>query len=212
MRVAVKICGLTDAASVAAAVGGGARLVGFVFFPPSPRALSPAAARNLAAAVPAEVARVGVVVDADDDQLETLLSVVPLEYLQCHGGETPGRLAEIRARFRIPVIKAIAVAGREDVAAAERYEAAADMLLFDARAPAGSNRPGGNACRFDWALLRRPWRRPWLLAGGLTAETVASAVAVSGAAALDVSSGVEDAPGRKSVARIEAFLAAARML
>lgn len=210
MPLAVKICGLSDAVALDAAVAGGARYVGFVFFPPSPRAILPEAAAALAARVPQGVLRVGLVVDAGDEDLQAITSAVPLDLLQLHGAETPERVAAVRARFRLPVMKAIPVAEAADLARAESYLGAADRLLFDARPPAGATRPGGNAAAFDWRLLAgRRWPVPWLLAGGLDAANLGRAVRESGAEAVDVSSGVEDAPGRKSVTLIEAFLAAA---
>ncbi len=210
MPVAVKICGLCDEAAVDAAVAGGARFVGFVFFPPSPRAIVPERAAALAARVPEGVLRVGLVVDAGDEDLEAIISGVPLDLLQLHGRELPARAAAIRARFGVPVMKALPVAEAEDLAHAEPYLAVVDRLLFDGRPPPGATRPGGNAAAFDWSLLAgRHWPVPWLLAGGLNAGNLARAVRESGAAAVDVSSGVEDAPGHKNVSMITAFLAAA---
>lgn len=210
MPVAVKICGLTDRACVDAAVEGGARWVGFVFFPPSPRAIGPEAAASLAAVVPPGVTRVGLVVDADDALLDGLLAGVPLDMLQLHGHESPERVAAVRRRFGLPVIKAVAIGAAADLAAADTYARVADALLFDARPPAGATRPGGNAQAFDRRLLAgRQWPVPWLLAGGLIAETLADAVRESGASAVDVSSGVETAPGHKSAEMIRCFLARA---
>jgi len=213
MTVAVKICGLNAPDAVAAAVEGGASLAGFVFFAASPRNVSPELAADLMAAVPDGILKVGLVVDADDRALDAILRHAPLDLLQLHGDETVERVAEIRERFERPVMKVVAISGPEDIGRAHAYEAVADRLLFDARAPKGATRPGGNALAFDWRLVAgETWRLPWLLAGGLTAETVAEAVRVSGARAVDVSSGVEDAPGRKSPDKIRAFLAAARRL
>lgn len=210
MALEVKICGLADAVALDAAVSGGARMVGFVFYPPSPRALAPAAAAALALRVPPGVSRVGLVVDADDAAIAAILAQVSLDLLQLHGSETPARVADVRSRFRLPVIKAIAVEDVDDLAAADPYVAVADRLLFDARPPKDATRPGGNARAFDWRLLAgRGWPVPWLLAGGLQADNLAEAVRLSGAAAVDVSSGVEDASGHKSVALIRAFLDAA---
>jgi phosphoribosylanthranilate isomerase len=210
MAIDVKICGLRTPETVAAAVAGGARWVGFVFFPASPRALPPGAAAALAAIVPAGVGRVGLVVDADDALLRSILDAVPLEMLQLHGNETPARVAEIRRHVRLPVMKAIAVSAADDLRRAAAYADVADRLLFDAQPPRGTDRPGGNAARFDWQLLRGfECRLPWLLAGGLDAGSLAAAVEASGARAVDVSSGVEDTPGVKSVERIRAFLQAA---
>ena len=209
----VKICGLRTTEAVAAAVDGGARYLGFVFFPPSPRHLEPAVAASLAAAVPPSVKRVGLVVNADDVTLEALLAACPLDMLQLHGHETPARAAAIRARFGLPILKALPISDAGDVQAARIYEEVADLLLFDARPPKDATRPGGNALAFDWTLLAgTSWKRPWLLAGGLHAGNLAEAVRLSGARAVDVSSGVEDSPGVKSLARIRAFLDAARGL
>lgn len=213
MAVDVKICGLRDPVALAAAVDGGARFVGFVFFPPSPRYVEASQVARLARGVPEGVDKVGLVVDAEDDAIGAILSRAPLDMLQLHGSETPARVREVRARFRLPVIKVIDVASPLDLTRAHTYEDVADRLLFDARAPAGADRPGGNAQPFDWGLLAgRTWRLPWLLAGGLTAESLAEAVRVTGAGALDVSSGVEDRPGVKNPEKIRDFLAAAQRL
>ncbi len=213
MTVSVKICGLSDKAAVTAAVDGGASMVGFVFFPASPRNLTPAEAAELTGDVPDGVIRVGMTVDADDSLLATITATAGIDMLQLHGAETPERVKDIRARFGLPVMKVLAVASAEDVIAAADYESAADRLMFDAKPPAGANRPGGNARAFDWSLLQgNSCDKPWILAGGLTAENLADAVKTSGAAAVDVSSGVEDAPGVKSVQKIRAFLAMANSL
>ncbi len=210
MTVNVKICGLSTADAVAAAVDGGAALVGFVFFAASPRAVTPIEAKDLSANVPKSVTRVGLVVDADDATLADILAEAPLDLLQLHGDETPERVAEIKARFDLPVMKAVGIGSAADVARAREYEDAADRLMFDARPPEGAERPGGNALAFDWELIRDAgWRRPWVLAGGLTAANLAQAVAISGADTVDVSSGVEAAPGVKSLAKIREFLAVA---
>ncbi len=208
MAVAVKICGLKTPEAVQAAVAGGARYVGFIFFSRSPRCVTLDDAARLAVAVPPGTDRVAVVVDADDRTLETILSRMPVEFLQCHGHETAERIEEIRHRFRIGVIKAVPVATTADLQAAEAYQDVADLLLFDSKAPAAADRPGGNALTFDWSLLgTRRWRRPWMLAGGINEENVLTAVRASGATALDISSGVEVAPGEKSIAKIRRFLA-----
>jgi phosphoribosylanthranilate isomerase len=215
MAIAAKICGLSTPAAVAAAVAGGADYLGFVFYPPSPRAVSLSTAARLCALAPAAVMRVALFVDADDAEIEAVLSAAPaIDILQFHGGETPERVAVARSRFRRRVMKSIAVAGSDDLPAADCYQEAADLLLFDARPPRRPDMlPGGNGLVFDWRLLAgRQWRLPWLLSGGLTAESVAEAVRVSGAAAVDVSSGVESRPGDKDPARIGAFLAAVRAL
>lgn len=214
MSVAAKICGLSSEDAVAAAVSGGAAYVGFVFYPPSPRAVTPERAGELCRAVPSGIWRVGLFVDADDAAIEAALAAAPIDMLQFHGAESPDRVAEVKARFHRPVMKAIAIAAPEDALAAERYEAAADMLLFDAKPPRRADAlPGGNGLAFDWHLIAgRRWKRPWMLSGGLTAELLPEAVRISGATIVDVSSGVESAPGKKDLAKIRAFLAAAAAL
>jgi phosphoribosylanthranilate isomerase len=213
MSIGVKICGLNQRSAVEAAVSGGADYLGFVFFPRSPRYVDFATAASLASLVPSGVLRVGLVVDAETDFLDNLVASVPLDMLQLHGRESPSRVAEIRESFGLPVIKAIPVGHEADFDVVSDYEEVADRLLFDARASANATRPGGNARRFDWRLLGgRSFRLPWLLAGGLDAGNLGEAVRCSGAAAVDVSSGVEEAPGRKSVEKITAFLAAAARL
>ena len=215
MPVQAKICGLNSAIAVTAAVSGGARFVGFVFYPPSPRAVDVAAAAALAGSVPAATARVGLFVDETDARLAEVLASVPLDMLQLHGAETPARVAAIRARFGLPVMKALKVAEPADLDLAAAYDDAADWLLFDAKPPARLENalPGGNAVSFDWRLLAgRSWARPWMLSGGLHDGNLAEAVATTGAAVVDVSSGVEDAPGRKSPRKIIEFLALAARL
>lgn len=207
MPVDVKICGLSTPEAVTAAVEGGARYIGFVFFPPSPRSLTPSRAAALLASAPTGPTRVGLFVDADDALLEEVLASVALEMVQFHGAESPERVAQVKARYGLPVIKAVPIAGAGDLVRARDYEDAADMLLFDARPPMGATRPGGNARAFDWSLVRdRGWRLPWLLAGGIDAGNIAEAVRASGAPAVDVSSGVEDRPGVKNPAKIRALL------
>lgn len=215
MTVQAKICGISTADAARAAVAGGAALVGFVFYPPSPRAVTPEQARSLAGEVPPGVLKVGLFVDPDDAQLERTLAMAPLDLLQLHGAETPARAAEIRARTGVAVMKAIKVEARADIDGAREYEDAAERLLFDAKAPKSmaDALPGGNGLIFDWNLLKgRQWRRPWMLSGGLTADNVAQAVSISGAPAVDVSSGVEDRPGHKDPAAIARFLAATAAL
>jgi phosphoribosylanthranilate isomerase len=214
MSVTAKICGLSSEAAVASAVEGGAAYLGFNFYPPSPRAVSPARAAALCTALPSGVQRVGIFVDAEDEAIRAVLDLAPIDILQFHGHESPDRVADVKRRFHRPVMKAIAVAAREDVLAAARYEDAADMLLFDAKPPRRSDAlPGGNGLAFDWHLIAgHRWRRPWLLSGGLTAALLAEAVRVSGASAVDVSSGVEHRPGDKDPERIREFLAVARTL
>lgn len=209
--VRCKICGLRTLADLQAASAAGAGYIGLVFFAKSPRNLSLAQARELALAAPVGLAKVGLVVDAGDDFLTALLAEVPLDMVQLHGAESPERVAEVRARFGLPVMKALGVAGPDDLAALARYEAVADQILLDAKPPKGAALPGGNGLAFDWRLIAgREWRRPWMLAGGLTPENVAEAVRQSGARQVDVSSGVESAPGVKDAGRIAAFVQAAR--
>jgi phosphoribosylanthranilate isomerase len=214
MSVAAKICGLSTSEAVAAAVAGGAAYLGFVFYPRSPRAVTPLGAARLCADVPAGVARVGLFVDADDTLIEAALSAAPIDILQFHGCETPARVADARLRFGRPVMKALAIADRHDTLDAAAYEDVADRLLFDAKPPRRPDAlPGGNGLAFDWRLIaERSWRLPWMLSGGLTAGLLSEAVGISGAVAVDVSSGVESRPGVKDTDKIRAFLAAARAL
>lgn len=211
MTVRVKICGLRSAADVTSAVEAGAAFLGFNFFPKSPRSVSPDEARELALDVPAGVAKVGLVVDADDRLLDELLTVVPLDIVQLHGQETPARVTEIRARTGLPVMKALGIAGTEDLPKIETYGAVADMLLIDAKPAPGAMLPGGNGVPFDWRLIAgRDWPCPWMLAGGLTPGNVAEAMRLTGAPVADVSSGVEAAPGMKDASLVADFIRAAR--
>ncbi len=214
MTLAVKICGLSTPDSMTAAVESGARFVGLVFYPPSPRAVSPHTARQLARLAPTGVRVVGLFVDPDDETLDAVVRQVPLDMLQLHGQETPERVAAIAARFAVPVMKAVRVATAADLEEARAFEDVADWLLFDAKPPSNVHAlPGGNGIPFDWSLLAgRHWQRPWMLSGGLTADNLAEAVAATGAAAVDVSSGVEDRPGHKPPARVRGFLETARAL
>ena len=214
MSVRAKICGLSSEAGVAAAIEGGAAYLGFVFYPPSPRAVSPVRAAQLCAAVPSGVQRVGMFVDADDAAIAAVLDVAPLDILQFHGHESPERVAEVKTRFGGAVMKAISIASADDVLVASRYENTADMLLFDAKPPARPDAlPGGNGLAFDWRLIAdRDWRLPWMLSGGLTAALLPEAVRISGATAVDVSSGVERRPGDKDPDKIREFLKVARSL
>jgi len=215
MTIETKICGINSTEALAAAVEGGAELVGFVFYRKSPRFLTHDAAAALARNVPRPIIRVGLIVDFDNEAIASLLAAVPLDMLQLHGSEDPQRVAAIRARFRKPVMKAISIARAEDLAAADAYLPVADRLLFDAKPPVSMKdaMPGGNALSFDWRLLQgRQWSKPWMLAGGLTVENLAEAVAISGARRVDVSSGLEDRPGLKNPAKIKALLALAKTL
>ncbi|WP_050928218.1 phosphoribosylanthranilate isomerase [Aestuariivita boseongensis] len=210
-EISVKICGLTTEDQVSAAAEAGARFLGFNFFPKSPRYVTPARAAELAAQVPVGVAKVALVVNASDEELEQIVSTVPIDILQLHGSEPPERVAQLKARFGLPVMKVIGVADEADLAAIDIYEPVADMLLIDAKPPKDAVLPGGNGLAFDWRLLagRKYWTRPWMLAGGLTPENVAQAIAMTGARAVDVASGVERAPGVKDPALMAAFVQAA---
>jgi phosphoribosylanthranilate isomerase len=211
MTVRAKICGLNDPASIRAAVDGGAAFSGLNFYPPSPRAITPVQAAELAALVPAGIGKVGVFVDADDDAIDAVLESVPLDMLQLHGGESPERVAELRARTGLKVVKVIKVAGPADLEQAPDWYDVADWLMFDARPPKEMKNalPGGNALAFDW-LLMKDWEfpLPWMLAGGLNVDNVAEAVRLSGTRFVDTSSGVEDKPGVKSPEKIRQFLKA----
>jgi len=211
MTVKVKICGLREAAHVEAAARAGARYVGFVFFAKSPRHVTIAQARALALAVPMGMAKVALVVDADDATLDAIIEAVPLDMLQLHGRESVARVAEVRSRYGLPVMKAVGVADEGDLAALDDYGRVADQLLVDAKPAKGAELPGGNGLAFDWRLIAgRRWSVPWMLAGGLTADNVALAVQMTGARQVDVSSGVETAPGVKDCDLIRGFVAAAR--
>lgn len=209
MSVTAKICGINDLEAMRAAIAGGASHVGLVFYPPSPRAVSPGEAMALASVVPAQVQKVGLFVDPENDQIDKTLFVVKLDMLQLHGDETPERVSDLKTRTGKKVMKVIKVSEPEDLNRAEAYVRVADALMFDAKPPKGMKDalPGGNAVSFDWRILSgRRWPLPWMLAGGLTAVNVADAVGLSGATIVDTSSGVEDAPGRKSAEKIAKFL------
>ncbi len=215
MTVTAKICGINDALSMRTAVEGGASHVGLVFYPPSPRSVTPAAAAALAAIAGTRAVRTGLFVDPDDALIDDVLSQAPLDLLQLHGKESPDRVAALRRRTGRRVMKAIRVGGKADIDGATAYLDAADWLMFDALPPRDMKNalPGGNAVAFDWTLLAgRAWPLPWMLAGGINAGNVAEAVRLSGARVVDTSSGVEDAPGRKSPDKIRAFLAAVAAL
>jgi phosphoribosylanthranilate isomerase len=209
--VLVKICGIKDRAALDAACQAGADMLGFVFFPPSPRTVTPTEAASLARSYAAGPKRVGLFVDPDDALLAETLAQVPLDLIQLHGEESPARAAEIRLRFGKPVMKALGIATKADLTRMADYADQVDYFLLDARPPPGSALPGGNALAFDWSLMKgeNP-PRPWLLAGGLTPANVAEAIAASGAQGVDVSSGVEKARGVKDPAAIAAFIAAAK--
>lgn len=210
--IRVKICGLRTTADVAAAASAGASYVGFVFYPKSPRNVSFQEANALAADVPMGVAKVALVVNADDAFLDALTAAVPLDILQLHGSETPERVAEVKARYGLPVMKAVGIADASDLAQIGAYAAVADQLLIDAKPPKNADLPGGNGLAFDWTLLagRKYWTVPWMLAGGLTPDNVAEAVRRTGATQVDVSSGVEGDVGVKDASLIASFVTAAQ--
>ena len=209
MPTRVKICGLTEPERVEQAGRLGAAYLGFVFYPPSPRALDPARARELVAAVPGTAETVGLLVDASDHEIETLLEAVPLDLLQLHGYETPARVREIALRFGCRVIKALRIETADDLSTVAGRAETADMVLFDAKPPRDAAWPGGHGLPFDWRLLEGvAIARPWLLAGGLTPGNVAAAVALTKAPIVDVSSGVESRPGVKDPDKLDAFFAA----
>ncbi|NBO20637.1 MAG: phosphoribosylanthranilate isomerase [Rhodobacteraceae bacterium] len=209
--IRVKICGLRSVADVMAVAASGAAYAGFVFYEKSPRHLTLDQARELALAAPVGLAKVALTVDANDAALDALVAAVPLDILQLHGHESPDRVAAVRARYGLPVIKALGVADEGDLPALFDHSLVADQLLIDAKPPKGAVLPGGNGLSFDWRLVaQRRWLRPWLLAGGLSPENVAEAIRLTNARQVDVSSGVERAPGQKDPIRIAALVAAAQ--
>lgn len=207
----VKICGLTETADIPAAIVAGAAYVGFVFFPKSPRHLELEAAQFMATSVPEGIVKVALTVDADNAMLDQLTEHVPLDMLQLHGKESPARVGEVKTRYGLPVMKAIGIENETDLTQIDFYAKVADQLLIDAKPPKDAERPGGNAVAFDWSLIAgRRWPVPWMLAGGLTPDNVGEAVRATGARQVDVSSGVESAPGIKDPQKMVDFVAAAR--
>ncbi|WIY27454.1 phosphoribosylanthranilate isomerase [Parasedimentitalea psychrophila] len=209
--IRVKICGLRSGDDVTAAAQAGAAYVGFVFFPKSPRYVQIDQAATLAALAPVGLCKVALTVNASNAELDAITAKVPLDMLQLHGVESPERVAEVKARYGLPVMKAIGVADASDLPQIDAYSAVADQLLIDAKPPRDAELPGGNGLAFDWRLLagRKYWQRPWMLAGGLTPDNVAEALRMTGANQVDVSSGVEVAPGQKDADLIRAFVGAA---
>lgn len=207
---AIKICGISTLPALDAAIAARADHVGFVFFERSPRNVTLTQAAQLGERAKGRVNRVGLFVDADDAAIAAAVAAAGLDAIQLHGAEDPARVAQVRARFGVPVWKALAVAGPDDTARALGYAGAADLVLFDAKTPKGTL-PGGMGLAFDWTLVAG-WKgpMPWGLAGGLTPENVGQAVRLTGTGLVDTSSGVESAPGKKDCARIAAFCAAAR--
>jgi len=211
MTALIKICGISSPAALDAAVAARADFIGLVFFDKSPRHVAPAAAAALATRAGGRAQVVGLFVDPAPDFLAATLAHVRLDAIQLHGAETPEQAAAIAARHGVPVWKALGIRTRADLAAADRYAGAVARVLFDAKPPPGADLPGGNGLRIDWAVLRGVRSAlPWMLAGGLDPDNVAEALAITNAPAVDVSSGVESAPGIKDAARIAAFCAAVR--
>ncbi|MGB0251176.1 MAG: phosphoribosylanthranilate isomerase [Paracoccaceae bacterium] len=209
--VSVKICGLATVDDVRACADAGANYMGLVFFQKSPRNITIPAARELALAAPLGLAKVALVVNPSDADLDAITGTVPLDMLQLHGRETPERVAEVKARYGLPVMKAVGIADGDDLPKLESYFGVADQILVDAKPPKGGELPGGNGLSFDWRLIAgRRWPCPWMLAGGLTPENVAEAVKMTGAKQVDVSSGVEDAPGQKNAELIQKFVQSSR--
>lgn len=208
--VRTKICGLTTLADVDATARAGATYMGLVFFPKSPRDVTPDRARDLALAAPLGLAKVALLVNPDDALLDLVATTVPLDMIQLHGSESPDRVLDVRLRTGLPVMKAVGIRTAADLAALDIYAAVADQLLVDAKPPEGADLPGGNGIGFDWKLISDvTWSKPWMLAGGLTPDNVAEAVRLTGARQVDVSSGVESAPGTKDSGKIAAFVTAA---
>lgn len=213
MPLQVKVCGLTQPERVEQAVALGADFVGFVFYPPSPRHIELALARELASRVPAWVATVGVMVDPTDAEIDAVLGAVPLDFLQLHGYETPERVAALALRTGCRVIKALRVEDRADLAPLDEHAGAADILLLDAKPPRDAAWPGGHGLAFDWRLLAdQAMPGAWALAGGLHAANLEAAVRLTGVRMVDVSSGVESSPGVKDAGKLAAFFAAAQRL
>jgi len=211
MAVLVKICGITTADAADAVVRAGADFAGLMFHPKSPRNVDMAQAVALAERMRGRVKLVVVMSDPADETLAAAVGAVKPDLIQLHGAETAVRVGAIRSRFGAPVMKVMSVATAEDLANVAKYEEAADMLMFDAKAPGGAAREGGHGAAFDWKILRgRKFQKPWLLAGGLTVENVTRAIRACETPGVDVSSGVETAPGKKSPEMIAAFVSAAR--
>lgn len=213
MSIDVKICGINSSAALDAAAQGGAKMLGFVFFEKSPRNVTLDVARDLLARVPDGVTKVALMVNPSDSQAQFIAHQLPFDMIQLHGSESVERVAELKTITGLSAMKAVGIADPDDIARAHTYEDVCERILLDAKPPKDAMLPGGNALCFDWSLIAgEKWRKPWLLAGGLNADNLAEAVKTSGASFVDVSSGVEDAPGRKSVEKIRAFLALAQSL
>jgi phosphoribosylanthranilate isomerase len=211
MAVLIKICGLKTPEALDVALAAGADMVGFVFFPPSPRHVGYEAARALGSRVQGKAKKVALTVDASDEQIAAIIEALKPDLLQLHGQETPERVVVVRTRFGLPVMKALPIAARADLSPIRLYDKVADRLLFDARAPREATRPGGLGKSFDWRLLENlKIAVPHVLSGGLDADNVAEALRITRASGVDVSSGVERAPGEKDPDKIRAFIRAAR--
>jgi len=211
MSLLIKICGLSTRETLDVALQAGADMVGFVFFPPSPRHLGLEAARELALQASGRAVKVALTVDADDATLENVVEALQPDILQLHGRESTARLRDIKSKFGLPVMKALAVETAADLITLPGYAGVADRILFDARAPKGANRPGGLGAVFDWHLLEKlDLELPFMVSGGLNVDNVTEAVRVTGAGGVDVSSGVERSPGVKDAEMIRAFIRAAR--
>lgn len=211
MTVNAKTCGLSTLDTLNAALDAKAEYVGFVFYPPSPRNVELEQVKQLSQAVDKRAKKVGVFVNPDDDFLTKAIKAADLDYVQLHGNEPIERVQYIQKRFNVKVIKAISIASVSDIARAHEYEKFADMLLFDAKPPVDLDDalPGGNGLEFDWKLISgKEWKIPWMLSGGLDATNVKEAIKISGAKIVDVSSGLEEEPGRKSIDKIKAFMEA----
>lgn len=207
---AVKICGIRDSENLKAATQAGADYIGFVFYAPSPRAVTPQEAAALGKLLPAGIKAVGLFVDAPDHEIASAIQGTNIAMLQLHGAEDPQRVAAIQEKFGLPVIKAIRIGSADDLATVPEYEDASDWLLFDSR-PSNAPLPGGTGQVFDWSLLAgRSFKKPWMLSGGLTAQNVAGALSVVSPDAVDVSSGVETAPGIKDAGKIHDFIRAVK--
>jgi phosphoribosylanthranilate isomerase len=209
----VKICGNNTIESALAAEGFGADMLGFIFFERSPRNISYEQAAEIAGALQTNITKVAVTVNATDDELAQIISYLKPEYIQLHGSESVERASEVKKKFGVKTIKALAVATATDIALAKQYDGVVDYIMFDAKPPKDATRPGGNAISFDWNLLKEySAKTPYILAGGLNIENVSDAIAISGAQIVDVVSGVESSPGVKDIAKIESFISKAKHL
>ena len=211
----IKICGLTTPEAVATATNAGASHLGFIFYPPSPRAITASRAAEIARVAGRGPTKVAVFVNPSDAEISTVVDTLAPDLLQLHGAETPERVAELKQQFGVPVMKVVRISQARDIKVADAYEGLADLMLFDAKPPNDGKGmlPGGNGLTFDWALLaNRTGKGTWFLSGGLDADNVVEAVRISGARAVDVSSGLETSPGEKSLTKITAFLDAVKDL